>query len=71
MRITPLEIQNHRFSRRLSGLDPDEVVGPLTAQITDIEVWRNPKSKLHAPDASVRSFEGVNKRHWWLVATVT
>lgn len=25
MRITPLEIQNHQFSRRLSGLDPDEV----------------------------------------------
>jgi cell division initiation protein len=25
MRITPLEIQNHPFSRRLSGLDPDEV----------------------------------------------
>lgn len=25
MRITPLEIQNHPFSRRLGGLDPDEV----------------------------------------------
>lgn len=25
MRITPLEIQNHQFSRRFSGLDPEEV----------------------------------------------
>jgi cell division initiation protein len=25
MRITPLEIQSHRFGRRLRGLDPDEV----------------------------------------------
>ena len=25
MRITPLDVRNHRFSRRLSGLDPAEV----------------------------------------------
>jgi cell division initiation protein len=25
MRITPLEVQNHEFSRRFSGLDPEEV----------------------------------------------
>jgi cell division initiation protein len=25
MRITPLEVQNHQFARRLSGFDPEEV----------------------------------------------
>ena len=60
-----------RLAWQASRLRPDEVIGPLAAQITDIEVWTNPKSKLHALGAEMRTFEGVNARHWWLVATVT
>ncbi len=68
-------LSRKRFVTRLawqaSRLHPDEVVGPLAPQITDIEVWTNPKTKLHAFDASMRTFEGVNRHHWWLIATVT
>ncbi|MDP6980584.1 MAG: DivIVA domain-containing protein [Myxococcota bacterium] len=37
MRMTPLEIQNHQFSRRLSGLDPEEVVCFLKIVADDYE----------------------------------
>jgi SAM-dependent methyltransferase len=60
-----------RLAWQASRLHPDQVVGPLTPQLTDIEVWVNPKSKLRAHDATMRTFEGVNPHHWWLIATVT
>ncbi len=60
-----------RLAWQASRLHPDEVTGPLSPQITDIEVWTNPKSKLSAYGAKMRTFEGVNTHHWWLVATVT
>lgn len=60
-----------RLAWQASRLDPDTVIGPMAAQITAIEVWTNPKSKLHALGATMRSFEGVNQHHWWLIATVT
>jgi len=31
-------------------------------------VWTNPASKLSAFGAEMRTFEGVNPAHWWLVA---
>jgi len=37
MRMTPLEIQNHTFSRRLSGLDPEEVKSFLELVADDYE----------------------------------
>ncbi len=37
MRMTPLEIQNHQFSRRLSGLDPEEVESFLKIVADDYE----------------------------------
>ena len=60
-----------RVAWQASRLHPDDAVGPLAPQITDIEVWTNPKSKVRAVGASMRTFEGVNPHHWWLVATVT
>jgi len=38
MRLTPLDIQNHRFSRRLRGVDPLEVEGFLQLISEDYEV---------------------------------
>jgi ubiquinone/menaquinone biosynthesis C-methylase UbiE len=68
-------LSRHRWLTRLawqaSRIHPDQVTGPLAPQLTDVEVWTNPKSKLHAYGASMRTFEGVNPHHWWLVATVT
>lgn len=60
-----------RLAWQVSRLHPDQVTGPLSPQLTDIEVWTNPKSKLHAYGAGMRTFEGINPHHWWLVATVT
>lgn len=62
--VTRLAWQANRFH-------PDQVTGPLSPQLTDIEVWTNPKSKLQAYGATARTFEGINPHHWWLVATVT
>lgn len=68
-------LSRQRFVTRLAWqanrLHPDQVTGPLSPQITDIQVWTNPKSKLRAYGADMRTFEGVNVHHWWLVATVT
>jgi ubiquinone/menaquinone biosynthesis C-methylase UbiE len=60
-----------RVAWQASRLHPDKVIGPLAPLLTDIRVWKNPRSNLSAADAEMRSFEGVNIRHWWLVATVT
>ena len=37
MRITPLDVRNHRFGRRLSGLDPAEVESFLQLVSEDYE----------------------------------
>ena len=60
-----------RLAWQASRLHPDVVIGPLAPQLTDIEVWKNPNSKLTAIDAVLRTYEGINPHHWWLVATVT
>lgn len=60
-----------RVAWQASRLHPDQVTGPLSPQLTDITVWTNPRSRLSAYGATMRSFEGVNPNHWWLVATVT
>lgn len=68
-------LSRRRFVTRLawqaSRLHPDQVTGPLSPQITDIEVWVHPKSRLSAYGATMKNFEGINPRHWWLIATVT
>lgn len=60
-----------RLAWQASRLHPDQVTGPLAPLLTDIEVWKNPKSKLAAYGADMKTFEGVNPHHWWLIATVT
>lgn len=37
MRITPLEVQNHQFSRRFSGFDPEEVESFLQVVADDYQ----------------------------------
>ncbi|MEO6652357.1 MAG: class I SAM-dependent methyltransferase [Ilumatobacteraceae bacterium] len=60
-----------RLAWQASRLHPDQVTGPLAPLLTGIEVWTNPKSRLSAYDATMRTFEGINPHHWWLIATVT
>ncbi len=37
---------------------------------SDIEVWRHPKSKISGYGAEIKTFEGINPHHYWVVATV-
>lgn len=60
-----------RLSWQASRLHPDQVTGPLSPQLTDVEVWTHPKSKLKAYGATMKTFEGVNPHHFWIIATVT
>lgn len=59
-----------RLGWQVSRLHPDAVTGPLRPYLTDIEVWTHPTSRLESADGEHRQFDGINKNHWWLVATV-
>jgi SAM-dependent methyltransferase len=70
-------LSRRRFSTRLAWqanrLDPHQVVGPIQDELTDIVVWRNPARS--APlwgvkHATSEHWEGINRNHWWLVATL-
>lgn len=63
-----------RFLTRLgwqaNRLHPDQVIGPLAPLLADVALWRNPKSKLTAHRATIKEFDGINRHHYWVVATV-
>jgi ubiquinone/menaquinone biosynthesis C-methylase UbiE len=66
-------LARRRFFARLgwqaNRLSPDEIIGPLSPLLKDVEVWRNPKSKISGYKASIKEFDGINKHHYWIVAT--
>ena len=39
------------------------------AVLRDVEVWRNPKSRTTGHRAAIKEFDGINKHHYWIVAT--
>lgn len=57
MRITPLEVQNHHFSRRFSGLDPEEVASFLKMVADDYQEMVRENQQLKD---SVRQLEKRN-----------
>ena len=59
-----------RLGWQANRLHPDQVIGPLAAQLSDIEVWRHPKSKISGYGAEIKTFDGINPHHYWVVATV-
>jgi len=67
-------LSRHRWAARLgwqaNRLPPDEIINPLLPLLTDIQIWRNPKSKISGADVEIKTFEGINPHHYWLVATV-
>ncbi len=67
-------LSQRRWAARLgwqaNRLQPDELIGPLSSLLTDIEIWRNPKSKIAGFGAAEREFDGINRHHYWLIATV-
>ena len=59
-----------RIGWQANRLTPDEIIAPLSAQLSNIEVWRNPKSTISGRGATVQTFEGINRAHYWIIATV-
>lgn len=58
-----------RLGWQANRLQPDEIIGPLSPLLRDIEVWRNPKSRTSGYKAAIREFDGINKHHYWIIAT--
>ncbi len=59
-----------RLGWQANRLHPDDVIGPLSPLLRDVEIWRNPKSKVEGGGATVRTFDGINPHHYWIVAIV-
>jgi SAM-dependent methyltransferase len=59
-----------RVAWQVSRLHPDQVIGPLRPELSDVEVWTNSRNKISGYGATRRTFDGINPNHWWLVATV-
>ena len=51
-------------------MNPDQVIGPLERHLTDIQLWRHSKSKMTGYGAEIKTFDGINPSHYWVVATV-
>jgi SAM-dependent methyltransferase len=62
-----------RLAWQASRLDPYQVLRPIADRVTDVVIWRNPSRTLPlwgVADAVTDHFEGINRNHWWLVASV-
>ncbi len=73
-RIGPV-IARRRLPARLgwqaNRLSPREVLAAIGPSLTDINIFRGPKRRgFGLPGTTDRSFVGVHRSHWWVVATV-
>jgi SAM-dependent methyltransferase len=62
-----------RLAWQANRLDAHQVLRPIQDRLADVVIWRNPVRD--APiwgvaDARPEFFDGINRNHWWLVATV-
>jgi ubiquinone/menaquinone biosynthesis C-methylase UbiE len=73
-RIGPRIAQRRLLARlgwQANRLTPHEVIGTVGSCLTDVQVFRSPKRRpFGLPDTTDRVFEGVDRSHWWVVATV-
>jgi ubiquinone/menaquinone biosynthesis C-methylase UbiE len=64
-----------RLAWQVSRVHPDDVITTLGEQLRDVQVWTNPVAHVavsgRQAEVDQRSFEGINRHHWWLIATVT
>lgn len=68
-------LARRRFATRLgwqaNRLSPSDVL-PAVQGLSDIRLFRSPSRRpFDRPDATDATFDGINRSHWWLVATVT
>ncbi|HEY7625983.1 MAG TPA: class I SAM-dependent methyltransferase [Ilumatobacteraceae bacterium] len=60
-----------RLGWQANRLSPLEVLTEVGANLTHVQIFRSPRRRsFEAAGTTDRSFEGVNRSHWWLVATV-
>jgi SAM-dependent methyltransferase len=62
-----------RLAWQANRLDPHQVLRPIADQVSDVVIWRNPARSVPVwgvSNAATDYFEGINRNHWWLVATV-
>ncbi|MEE2703146.1 MAG: DivIVA domain-containing protein [Myxococcota bacterium] len=72
MRIAPVEIKQHRFSRRVRGFDPDEVEAFLDAVVADFEeVVRENAQLRREAERSSREIETYRARERTIQDTLT
>jgi SAM-dependent methyltransferase len=64
-----------RLGWQANRLAPDDVLTDLRVAgrtVSDVVIWVSPtRQRPSATGATVRTFDGINPSHWWLVATVT
>ena len=64
-----------RLAWQVSRVHPNDVLATLGEQLRDVQVWTNPVAHVavsgRQAEVEQRSFEGINRHHWWLIATVT
>lgn len=73
-RVGPI-IAQRRLATRLgwqaNRLTPREVLAAVGPSLTEVRIFRGPKRRgFGLPGTEDRTFEGVHRSHWWIVATV-
>lgn len=60
-----------RLGWQANRLAPKQVVAANRASLTDITIFHAPSRRgFELPDTTDRTFEGVHRSHWWLIARV-
>lgn len=73
-RVGPI-IAQRRLTTRLgwqaNRLTPKEVLATIGSSLTEVRIFRGPTRRgFGLPNTQDRTFEGVHRSHWWIVATV-
>ena len=73
-RVGPI-IAQRRLTTRLgwqaNRLTPKEVVATVGSSLSEVRIFHGPKRRgFGLPGTVDRTFEGVHRSHWWLIATV-
>lgn len=59
-----------RIGWQANRLTPDEIIAPLAAHFSDVEVWCNSRAKFSGRGATTKHFDGINSSHYWVIATI-
>lgn len=59
-----------RLAWQANRVRPDAVIAAVGEHLDDVAIWRHPDGTAAAPGARIETFDGFNRHHWWLVASV-